>query len=460
MPLLSWPRVVLRGITISLLVLFYAVRLGLQLLYDAGGPRPLTGTRADQRRERFAVALVALLRRLGATFIKVGQIMSTRPDVIPPWLTRALEELQDDVGPFPYREVERTIREELGRGPEDVFARFAETPVASASVAQVHVAELLPHEPLPPSHPALPPQTRDVAVKVRRPGIEQLIDFDLAVVRFAGRIVGKLPGMSYAATGDAANAFAEGIRLQLDFLREARNNVRFTANFAGRRDVRFPRLVPQLCSERVLTMELAGGIKLKQALQHWSQGRTPPGLENVDRKELSRVGVRAMMKMVFVDGFVHADLHPGNIFVLADGSWMVVDLGLVAELDGAYKSSFTRFFAAWAMGDGETMAGTVLELSGARVADRPAFVRDMQRFLGQYYGKPLHEIQMAMVVVDMLRLLRRHQVRATAAFTLVNMAIAVTEGIGRQLDPELDLLSLALPFFAEAGILPGGPVAA
>jgi ubiquinone biosynthesis protein len=299
-----------------------------------------------------------------------------------------------------------------------------------------------------------------VAVKVRRPGLEQLVAFDLAVVRWAGRAIDRLPFMQFVSAGDSAQAFAEGIELQLDFQREAANNRRFQRNFAGRTDVRFPRLVEELCGAQVLTMELVGGVKLREALAAWGRGEPPPLLGQVDRLELARVGVRAMMKMVFIDGFVHADLHPGNIFVQPDGSWMVVDLGLVAELADVAKRGFTRFFAAWATRDGEMMARTVIELAGnPRVADWDAFVRDIERFLGQYYGRPLREIQMAVVVVDMLRLLRRHRVKANPEFTLVNMAIAVTEGIGRQLDPDLDLLGLAIPFFAEHGILGSQAVA-
>jgi ubiquinone biosynthesis protein len=170
---------------------------------------------------------------------------------------------------------------------------------------------------------------------------------------------------------------------------------------------------------------------------------------------VARLGLRALMKMIFDDGFVHADLHPGNIFITPDAKIALVDLGLVGELDEHHRQKFTRFFAAWAQRDGDTMARLMYEMSanaapGAPAADPDAFERyrgAIIEFVGRYWGQRLGEVQVGKVLLDMLGILRRHRVRMNPTFTIVNIAIAVTEGIGKQLDPELDLMAEALPYF-------------
>jgi len=412
-------RFVGRGGWVTLLLLIHGV------IWLVGWLALLIALRGKARRQAwFAARLTALLVALGATFVKVGQIMSTRPDLFPPHIIAALTRLQDDVGGFGWRHVVRTFVAELGQPPDQLFASFDQTPIASASVAQVHRATL--------------DDGREVAVKVRRPGLDDLVRFDLAVMRGFARIIALHPSARLLAPVESVDEFGRAIRAQIDLRIEADNNRRFTDNFAGDPDLRFPALHPALCSTGILTMEFVHGAKILDAP---SRGADPG--------RLARIGFHTLLQMVFADGFVHADLHPGNILVDGDGKVVLLDLGLTAELDEDNRRAFAEFFAGWAGGDGHTMARLMSQLSpSARVRDYPAYQGEVVEFMARYRNKPLGEVQVSRVALDMMNILRRHRVRVNPVYTMCNVAIAVTEGIGKQLDPDLDLLREAMGFFA------------
>jgi ubiquinone biosynthesis protein len=412
-------RFVGRGAWVALLLLVHG------LIWFTGWLALLVSLRGKAARQRwFAARLASLLVGLGATFVKVGQIMSTRPDLFPPHIIRALEKLQDDVGAFGFAHVERTLALDFGSGPDALFATFDALPIASASVAQVHRATLA--------------DGREVAVKVRRPRVDQIVRFDLTVMRWFAHVVALVPSLRLLAPVESVDEFGRAIRMQIDLTIEAANNRRFHANFAGDPDVVFPDLVPELCSVRVLTMTFVKGRKVLEA-----------GRESKDPARLARIGFRTLLKMVFEDGFVHADLHPGNILVTPEDRVAILDLGLTAELDETHRRAFARFFASWATGDGKTMAKLMSELSpSAKVVDYAGYESEVVAMAARYLGKPLAEVAVSQVAFDMMGILRRHRVRVNPTFTMCNIAIAVTEGIGRQLDPKLDLLQQALPFFA------------
>ncbi len=402
-----------------------AILLGYGLVWFVGWLALLLSLRSRATRQAwFASRLAALLIALGATFVKVGQIMSTRPDLFPPHIIRALTRLQDNVGAFSFAAVERTILEDLGKPITDLFTSFDQTPIASASVAQVHRATLSSGD--------------EVAVKVRRPGLDDLVRFDLSVMRLFARALAVIPSLRLLAPVESVDEFGRAIRAQIDLRIEAANNARFAANFAGDPDVQFPKLHTELCSRRVLTMAFIHGAKVLEA----------PAKRGTDATRLAKVGFRTLLKMVFADGFVHADLHPGNILVDDTDTIVILDLGLTAELDEAARRAFALFFASWAGGNGKTMAKLMSDLSpSSKVADYAAYEREVDEFVGRYLGKALGEVQVSTVAFDMFNILRRHRVRVNPVYTMCNVAIAVTEGIGKQLDPRLDLVQEALPFF-------------
>ena len=411
-------RLFLRALTILFLVVRTALRYGLGWTWLRLRGRPLS-----ERQAFFGTCVLALFRSLGATFIKVGQIMSTRPDLLPPHVISALSRLQDDVGPFPFAQVQRTIEEDLGRPLTELFAEFSPQPIASASVAQVHRARL--------------PSGELCAIKVRRPDIEELCAFDLMVMRLYARTLELIPSLRLLAPLQSVEQFGRAIAMQLDFTIEARNNIRFQKNFAGDPDVVVPKLYPALCSRRVLVMEFIEGFKILDFKK-----------TQFEPRRLGQIGFRVMLKMVFADGFVHADLHPGNLLVTPQGQVALLDLGLVAELDDEHRTAFARYFAAWSTGDGKTMADIMVRHSPSpHIQDPVGFTAAIQEFVNRLHGKRLGEVEVAAVVFGMLQILRRYRVRVNATFTMVNIAIAVTEGIGKQLDPTLDLLAEAMPFF-------------
>jgi len=384
-----------------------------------------TFRKRPRRQLWFGHNVLTLFRKLGATFIKVGQIMSTRPDLLPTYLTKALEHLQDDVGPFPFKDVRAILQADLGRPPEQIFSELAPIPIATASVAQVHKARL--------------PDGRVVALKIRRPGVQQICTFDLAAIRWIAGWCAKLPRFANLDPVGTVEQFGNAVMQQLDFRIEAENSRRFRKNFHGDPDVVFPEVFDAFSSSRVLCMTFVEGTKIL------SVGNT-----RFDPRHVARVGLRALLKMIFEDGFVHADLHPGNILVTPQGFVALLDVGLVGELDDPHRKDFARFFAAWATRDGDAMAKLMHNMAIDRPLPEEAYEKFRAAiidFVGKHWGQRLGQVQLGRVLVDLLAILRQHRIRMNPSFTIVNIAIAVTEGIGKQLDPDIDVMSEALPFF-------------
>jgi ubiquinone biosynthesis protein len=373
-------------------------------------------------------ALTRLARVLGATFIKIGQFLSTRGDLVPPATQQALQKLQDRVGPFAWSEVRATLVVELGQTPEQAFVEVDPYPVASASVAQVHRARLA--------------DGRVVAIKVLRPGIERTVRFDLGVLRLAARVIALIPGLRGADPVGVVDEFGAAVSKQLDFRIEAANNRKLAANFAGDPKVKVPTLVDSLCTRRVLVMEFVDGVKILEVTG-----------DEARKAALARTGFRMLLKMIFVDGFVHADLHPGNLIVVGDQLYLL-DLGLVATLSPSRREALVRLLSAWVAGDGARVAETLLAVAPADTppADPERFRREVAELCERYRQVSLAEVQLGLVLVELARLLRRQRVRLEAALTMVLIAIGVVEGVGRSLAPTLDLSREAILLFAGLGL--------
>mgnify|MGYP001164251345 CR=1 FL=1 len=379
--------------------------------------------------------LAKAFEKLGATFIKLGQIMSTRPDLLGPGYTGKLARLQDAVPPAPFESVRAVLAAELSPASRARLAFIEPTPIAAASVAQVHRARLDTGE--------------DVALKVQRAEAEPQIERDLAILELLGRAIDRLPSMRLLSLPGSIERFGEALRGQLDFRQEAANNRRFAKNFEGSPGVDVPGLFPELCTRRVLGMELITGAKATD-----TDGAVG------DRKKLARIGGEAILQMVFVDGFVHADLHPGNILLTPDERVVLIDLGMVTEIPENLRRPWVETFVALSQRDGAQVARLFYEHAPAvgKLA-YAEFERDVAEQLAKILGKNLGDMEVGQAVSGMMNVLRRHRVQVDPSFTVVHIALLVAEGLGKQLDPHIDLVALAVPYLMQAMISapPGRP---
>jgi len=378
--------------------------------------------------------LVRSCTRLGATFIKIGQIASTRADLLPAPLIAELATLQDRVPPFPFRQVKTTIETDLQAALADLFAHFEEEPVAAASVAQVHRA-------------VLRSSGETVAVKVRRPDILEKVRLDRSILLFLGRCLERfVPSFRLISLEDALRAFCDAVEEQILLTNEARNNRRFTANFADDPDIVFPRLVPELCSDSVLTMEFIEGVREAELEEH-----------GVDVRRVVEAGMRCVCRMIFLHGFVHADLHAGNLRFFAPGRVALLDLGLIGSLADDDRVMTARTLFAFATGDGKTVARLFYENSPHRAtADYAAYEAEMMALVASLVQRGLGNLQVTLEIGRIFDILRRHRIQARSHMTMVNLALMTAEGLGKRLAPELSLTDEAIPYLSEA-LQGGGP---
>ncbi len=388
-------------------------------------------------------AATFLCERLGATFIKIGQIVSTRPDVFPAAFVSSLAALQDRVPPFRFAEARAALEEDFGRKLEEVFAEVDPEPVASGSVAQVHRA-VLQHAELPPTFPS-----RVVAIKVRRPGIVRRAYLDEAILRFGARLLSFVPGFSLLSPLEAVGEFCEAVNKQLDFRIEAESNRQFRKNFENDVDVVVPALVDPLCSDRVLTMEFVDGVKVEKIRAVGS-----------DPEILADTGIKLIGRMIFHHGFIHADLHPGNILYLSGNRLAILDLGLIGILDAQARRAFALLMYYAVHNMGAEVARWFYDRSPVkRVRDYPAYERQVSELLANAYDRPLAETQVTALLFGIFDVFRRHRIRTEATFTMPYIAIAVLEGVGRRLDPKRNLARDIRPFVESALALSAAQVA-
>jgi ubiquinone biosynthesis protein len=372
-------------------------------------------------------ALRRMLEGLGATFVKVGQIMSTRPDLLPSEMIAELVQLQENVKPFPVAEVSRIIEGDLHHPLDQLFDNFEVVPIASASVAQVHRAKLKG-------------TGEALAIKVRRPSIARWAELDRSIILGIAHGIELIPSKRMVSPVASARQFCDAINRQLDFRREAANNLRFRANFAGESYVVFPRVYENLSSERVLTMEWVEGYRERDLVA-----------VGIDPKKVAGLGMRVFCKMTFIDGFIHADLHPGNLRFMRDHRIVLFDLGLTAELTDEDRLMFAQTMFYMANGMGRELAKQMYDLTQHNLDFEYAeYEREISEYLTRFVNQPLGEIEMSVAIGKFFDIYRRYGMRLDGRYTVLNVSMMVCEGLGKKLDPSLDITSEAKPFLAAA----------
>lgn len=372
-----------------------------------------------------------VLQELGPSFVKLGQVLSTRPDLLPESLVSELKKLQEDVPPVPFADVKKEIEETLGMPIGDAFVEFDEAPLASASIGQVHKAKLKLAD----------DEIVDVAVKVQRPNIRQTVERDLDLLYLMARLVERtIPESSIYSPSGLVAEFDRAITAELDYTIEAKNAERFAKNFADNPAVRFPKVYQQVSGKKVHVAEFFHGKKIDEALQDGYPGA-----------QIARESVRIIAQMIFVDGMFHADPHPGNLRILGSPDKPVVgmlDLGLIGELSSDMRDKATTLMIAAVRQDVDDLADALLAMGKARSkVDKDAFRVHVEKISARHLGKPIKEIEIAALIRDLVEGAVKFEIEMPVEMTMVGKALMTVEGIGKQLDPDLDVLSEARPFF-------------
>lgn len=376
--------------------------------------------------EHFRLAL----EELGPTFVKLGQVLSTRPDLLPPEFITELSKLQDQVPPFPFPQARAQVESSLGKPLEAIFAEFAEEPLAAASLGQVHAARLK--------------DGTEVVVKVQRPDIEEIISVDLDILYDVAQLAEeRTPLGELYPLREMAEDFAATLRAEMDYRREGRNADRFRENFRDVETVYIPRVYWDYTTGRVLTLERLRGIRIDDL-----EGMREAG---IDPKRVALHSTQLVLKEVFEDGFFHADPHAGNFFVLPGEVIGAMDFGMVGRLDRDTKESLLRLFIAAVQFD---VASLVEELDRMGVigpgVDRAWLRRDLTRILDRFYGVPLSEMRVQPVMESILPVAFRHRLRLPSNLWLLGKSIVMMEGLGQRLYPDMDVFAVARPYVQES----------
>lgn len=367
------------------------------------------------------------LEDLGATFIKLGQILSTRPDLVPSEYIAEFSKLQDSTPPFSYDQAAEVVQRELGGPPEKIFKTFNNQPLASASIGQVH--EALLHDDIP------------VVVKVQRPGVERLVERDLEVLADLARLAEEHTSLGgYYDIVGWVDEFDFTLRNELDYAREGHNADRIRKNFSADKTLCVPRIFWEYTTQRVLTMEKISGIKINDINALEKAG--------LDRRRIAENAAHIVLTMTYDHGFFHADPHPGNFFVLRNEVIGLIDYGMVGRLDEKLQRALLRMDMALIRKDADRLVDELMTLGIARGrVKRDVLKRDVDHMIHRSYDLTLKEGVAAQAFNELVRIALHHRLQLPSDLIILFKVIAMSEGLGAQLDPEFKLMEFAEPYF-------------
>ncbi len=385
--------------------------------------RRATNGQPDTERGR---RLREMLDELGPTFVKFGQLLSTRPDIVPPDIIAELRKLQDEVSPFPMDDVERVVVEDLGLTVEQAFLSFDEQPIAAASIGQVHRATL--------------PNEAEVVVKVQRPSAPRQIESDLRLMASAARVVReRVRQLDFVDAGELVDEFGRSIRLELDYQQEARNAETFRRNFGGDQRIAVPRVWWRYTTNRLLTLDRLEGTHVRDLdLSSWSGD---------ERRELAYTMTDAWMTMIFRHAFFHGDPHPSNILHLNDGRLGLVDFGLAGRLTDTDMSRLTRLFVDAATENVGALPRRLADLGVRYPRDREEELRSrLEELYYRYYGARLSDIDPIEAIREGLTLIYAMNLRLPTRFVILDKAIATLGSVAVEVYPEFNVFEVARPY--------------
>ena len=385
-------------------------------------------TQSDYEIEKKSVGerIRLILEELGPTFVKLGQFASTRPDILPENVIQELEKLQDDVGAFPYEEVRDIIEAELEKPLETIFAEFSETPLAAASIGQVHYAILHSND--------------EVAVKIQRPRIRQVVNTDLEILHDLAVVAEKrLDWAERYQVCQIVAEFEKSLKKELNYMQEGRSGERVAYSFKGNKSIHVPEIYWDYTTEKVLVMEYVTGTKLSDEEKLKEKG--------INRTILAKRFVEAMFQQVFVDGFFHADPHPGNILALPDEKIIFMDFGMVGHLTPQTQDDLGTFVIALMRQDTDGIMKALMQLGMiSDEVDMNSLYQDIEQLRLKYYDVPLSSVSLSEAIEDLFAVSYEHRIHIPSELTLLGKTLLTIEGIVEKLDPELSIVKMAEPF--------------
>jgi len=365
------------------------------------------------------------LSELGPTFIKLGQVLSTRPDLVGVRLAEDLAHLQADVPADPPATVRKTIKAEFGRAVEELFEDFEDQAMASASIGQVHRARLRSGEP--------------VVVKVQRADIQRKVAVDTDILSGLAQLAERIPEFENYRPRSIADEFQRTIRRELDFGRERRNMEQFAHDFAKDPTIHIPRPYPELSTSRVLTMELVEGIKLSEPERLSRAG--------LDLEEIARRGANVYMEMIFSNSFYHADPHPGNVLLMDGNVIGLLDFGMVGRIDERLHEDIGDMLLAVSSGDAEHLTSIITRVGAVPAElDRAALSLDVADFVSHYGGQSVEELDLSGALNELIEMIRRYRISLPVRIAMLIKMLVTLEGTSRLLSPKFSLLEVMKPY--------------